>query len=208
MAYGEADSYQGGQDFYPKPDVSQVSRLAKQHAQYDDDDDDENGVFSQALHNVIGRDDAKKELDEDTANHAANAHNQIYNENNGQPAQEHSSRDLGSAAAMQAFKMFSGGGSSGGGSGELIAMAMGEAQKLFKSQGQGGGGANQAEMLQTAAMVAMQLLMTQQKGSSGGGGGNLGAVMGVLQSLGGGGGKKQESGGVSGTISNVLGGLF
>ncbi|KAG0744013.1 hypothetical protein G6F23_005565 [Rhizopus arrhizus] len=198
--------YQGEQE-YPKPETSQISRFAKQHAEYDDDDDDDdNGVFAQAFHKVVNREDDRKEVDEDEARQAANAHDQIYNQNGGQPTQEHSSRDLGSAAAMQAFKMFSGGGgSSGGGSSQLIGLAMGEAQKLFKAQGGSGGNANQAEMLQAAAGMAMKLLMTQQKGGSGGGSGGLDAVMGILGSLGGGNAQKQQSsGGIAGMLGKFL----
>ncbi|KAG1454275.1 hypothetical protein G6F56_007360 [Rhizopus delemar] len=197
MSYGEADSYQGAQ--HSRPDATEVSRYAKQHSQYEDDDE-ENGVFSQAYHHAISREDEHKEVDEDEARHASGAHEQIYNQNNGQPSEEHSSRDLGSAAAMQAFKMFSGGGGSGGSS-ELIGLAMGEAQKLLGAQG-GGSGVNQAEMLQTAATMAMKLLMTQQKGSSGSGSG-LDAVMGILGSLGGG-AQKQESSGISGMLGKLL----
>ncbi len=46
----------------------------------------------------MNRKDEHKEVDEDEAQQAASAHDQIYNQNGGQPNQEHSSRDLGSAA--------------------------------------------------------------------------------------------------------------
>ncbi|KAI9279369.1 hypothetical protein BY458DRAFT_502875 [Sporodiniella umbellata] len=200
MSYGEADSYQGGNS---KADPQHVARLAKQHAEDDDDDD---GIFSQIASNVMHREEDHGEVDEDEASHAARAHDEIYNQNSGQPVEGQSSRDLGSAAAMQAFKMFSGGGNSGGGgSSQLIGLAMGEAQKLFKAQGGSSGGNNQAEMLQAAATMAMKLLMTQQKGNSGGGGGGLDAVMGILGSLNGGGQKQQSSGGgITGMLGKIL----
>ncbi|KAI9254080.1 hypothetical protein BY458DRAFT_521432 [Sporodiniella umbellata] len=199
MSYGEADSYQGAQQ--PKPDASEVTRYAKQHADYNDDSDEENGVFSQAFHHVMGREDEHTEVNEEEVSEVTGAHDRIYNQNNGQPSEENTSRDLGSAAAMQAFKMFSGGGGNGGSS-QLIGLAMGEAQKLMSAQG-GGGNVNQAEMLQTAATMAMKLLMTQQK-SANGSGGSMDAIMSILGSLGGAGAQKQESGGLSGMLGKFL----
>lgn len=151
----------------------------------------DDSIFSSILSKVIDRDDDddeaphKKQVNEHEAQEAANAHDQIYNQNNGQPNEETSSRDMGSAAAMQAFKMFTGGGgnSSGGGSSQLIGLAMGEAMKLFQAQGGSGGKANQGEMLQSAATMAMKLFMTQQSSGSSNSGGGLGQVMGILSSL-------------------------
>jgi hypothetical protein len=165
------------------------------------------GMFSSILSKVVDRDDDeaphKQRVNEEEASHAAQAHDQIYNQNGGQPAAEHSSRDMGSAAAMQAFKMLSGGGGSGGGgSSQLVGMAMGEAMKLFQAQGGAAGGANQGEMLQSAATMAMKLFMTQQSGSGGSGGG-LGSVMGILGSLQGGGGK-QSGGGMASLLGKFL----
>jgi hypothetical protein len=136
-------------------------------------------------------------LNETEAEHAAHAHDKIYNQ---QQTGEASSRDLGSAAAMQAFKMFSGS-KSGGGSNEMVGMAMGEAMKLFKSQGGSASGANQSEMLQQAATMGMKLFMTQQAGKQESGG--LGQVMGILSSLNGAPAQKQSSG-VSGLLSKFL----
>lgn len=144
-------------------------------------------------------------LDETEAEHAAHAHEKIYNNQNNTQA---SSRDMGSAAAMQAFKMFSGGNkSSGGSSNELVGLAMGEAMKLFKSQGGSSSGANQSEMLQQAAMMAMKLYMTQQAGNNQGGasGGGLGQVMGILGSLSGGQQQQQQPQKHSSGVSSLLG---
>lgn len=145
-------------------------------------------VFSQILGNNHGA------AEEDEVKEAASAHERVYSQG---AEGGHSSRDMGTAAAMQAFKMFSGGGGSkGGDSNELIGLAMGEAMKLFKSQGGASGGANQGEMLQQAATMAMKLFLTQKQGESGGGGGALG----LLSALGGSGG----GGGAASLISKLL----
>jgi hypothetical protein len=158
--------------------------------------------------NDQGGDASQHHLNETEAEHAAHAHEKIYNQNAGEPVQGQSSRDLGSAAAMQAFKMFSGGGGGGGGSGggsssQLVGMAMGEAMKLFNKQGGSQGGANQGEMLQSAAMMAMKLFAAQGgSGGSSGSGGGLGAIMGMLG--GAGGQEKQSGGGAMSLLSKFL----
>lgn len=156
-------------------------------------------MFSSVLSSVLDRDDDdhKRPVQEHEVNEAADAHDRIYNQNG---ASEASSRDMGSAAALQAFKMFSGGGSKGGGSSELIGLAMGEAMKLYKGGAGGGGGGNQAEMLQSAAAMAMKLYASQSGGSSSGGAGGIGALMGLL----GGGGGKSEGGGAAALLSKFL----
>lgn len=69
---------------------------------------------------------------------------------------------MGAAAAMQAFKMFSGGGGGGGGSGDmktkLLSMAMAQASQLFDAQGGGAGGSKQ-EAVTSAAQNVMKMLM-------------------------------------------------
>ncbi|SAL96505.1 hypothetical protein [Absidia glauca] len=192
MTYGEADSYQGG---YERPDVDQSVRHAAQHG-----GEEHSSMFSSVLSSVLDRDDDdhKRPVQEHEVNEAADAHERIYNQNG---ASEASSRDMGSAAALQAFKMFSGGGGSkSGGSSELIGMAMGEAMKLYKGGAGGGGGGNQAEMLQSAAAMAMKLYASQSGGSSGGGSGGIGALMGLLGS----GGGKSEGGGAAALLSKFL----
>lgn len=108
------------------------------------------------------------------------AHDQAYSGGNaaGLPAS-----GMGAAAAMQAFKMFTGGGAStgagapagaGGATGaagasagaaaggnpqsQMLAMAMAEASKLFDSQG-GAASGNKQEAITSAAKMAMKLLM-------------------------------------------------
>jgi hypothetical protein len=175
---------------------------------------DHGSTFSSILSSVLDRDDDdhKRPVEEHEVNNAADAHDRIYNRGDTANA---SSRDMGSAAALQAFKMFSskgsgGGGGSSGGSSELIGMAMGEAMKLYKGKaaggGGGGGGGNQAEMLQAAAAMAMKLFASQSGGgagssgaSHGGASGGIGALMGLLGKSGGG----SSSGGGGGAASLI-----
>ncbi|CAO3597346.1 unnamed protein product [Absidia cylindrospora] len=197
MTYGEADSYQGApQVGYQRPDVNESARYAAQHGE------EEHGLFSNVLSSVLDRDDDdhKRPMEEHEVNEAADAHDRIYNQGAHEGA---SSRDMGSAAAMQAFKMFSSskGSGGGGGSSELIGLAMGEAMKLYKSSaGGGGGGGNQAEMLQSAAGMAMKLLASQGGGSSGGSSGGIGALMGMLGQS----GKSSGGGGAAALISKFM----
>ena len=81
---------------------------------------------------------------------------------------------MGSAAAMQALKMFTGGGSGGqsGGSSQndFIGMAMGQASKLFdqqSSQGNVASGSNKQSAVQKAGEMALKMYMKNQGGSSG-----------------------------------------
>ncbi|KAI8876716.1 hypothetical protein K501DRAFT_337910 [Backusella circina FSU 941] len=208
---GEANSYRGGggQPQYQshQPNPQEAAQYARQHYGQDDDGDDKSHLFNSVLSKVTGQgggDESQHHLNETEAEHAAHAHDKIYNQNAGQPAEGQSSRDMGSAAAMQAFKMFSGGGgnSGGGGSSQLVGMAMGEAMKLFNKQGGSQSGANQSEMLQSAAMMAMKLFAAQKGGSGGGGGGSMGAILGMLGSAGG--EQKQSGGGAMSLLSKFL----
>ncbi|KAL0088520.1 hypothetical protein F4703DRAFT_1846868 [Phycomyces blakesleeanus] len=190
---GEANSYLS---HYSRPDPQAAARYATQQEGVSEEDE---GMFSSVLSRFTGDDDDddeaphKRPIQDDEANEAASAHDRIYSQNNGQPDEGNTSRDLGSAAALQAFKMFSGGGGgSGGGSNEMIGMAMGEAMKLFNAQG---GKADQSEMLQSAAMMALKLYTTSQASKAGGeSSGGLGSIMGML---GGGGG---SSGGMAASL--------
>jgi hypothetical protein len=84
---------------------------------------------------------------------------------------------MGSAAAMQALKMFTGGGSgnSAGGNSQnaFVGMAMGQASKLFDSQSAAGNvasGASKESAIQQAGEMALKMYMQSQGGGSGGGG--------------------------------------
>lgn len=71
---------------------------------------------------------------------------------------------MGSAAAMQALKMFSGGGSgntqAGNSQNAFVGMAMGQASKLFDQQAASGNvpsGANKESVVQQAAEAALKM---------------------------------------------------
>ncbi|KAI8066369.1 hypothetical protein BC940DRAFT_302668 [Gongronella butleri] len=192
---GESQSYQGGGNVgYGRPDPNEAMRYAQQHH---GQSEEHSSLFSSVLEQFSGNEEEhNRPVQEEDVNHLQDAHDRVYNQGR---AHEASSRDLGSAAAMQAFKMFSSkssGGGGGGGSSELIGMAMGEATKLFQAQGGSAGGGSQSEMLKSAVSMAMKLYASQGK-SEGGGAGGLGAIMGML---GGGGG----SGGAASLLSKLM----
>lgn len=105
------------------------------------------------------------------------SHQQLYSGDGG--GQQHTSESLGAGAAMQAFKMFSGGSggsASGGGQAQMMSMAMQEASKLFDQQsGQGNlaSGADKQSAIQSAGKMAMQLYMKQAMGGGSASGGGL-----------------------------------
>lgn len=81
---------------------------------------------------------------------------------------------MGNAAAMQAMKMFTGGGSSSGSGStqsEFIGLAMSEASKLFEQQSSAGrvsSGASKESAVQQAGEMALKMYMKSQGQSSGG----------------------------------------
>jgi hypothetical protein len=83
---------------------------------------------------------------------------------------------MGSAAAMQALKMFTGGQSGGSQQGNsqnaFVGMAMGQASKLFDSQASQGnvqGGASKESAVQSAGEMALKMFMQSQGGGGGSG---------------------------------------
>ncbi|ORX62035.1 hypothetical protein DM01DRAFT_1379891 [Hesseltinella vesiculosa] len=187
MSYGgESQSYQGAvQGGY---DANESLRYAQQHH----GNEEHNDMFSSVLSKFSGSEEHSRPVEQEDVDHLQDAHSRVYGQGNVEGA---SSRDLGSAAALQAFKSFTSGGGSSGGSSQLIGMAMSEATKLFQ---QGGGQGNQSEMLQSAVGMAMKLYASQGSGGSSGGSGGLGAVMGML---GGGGG---SAGGAMSLLSKFM----
>lgn len=122
----------------------------------------------------------KEAAGEQDINFAAKAHDMIY----GQNQKSSSAQDLGSAAALQAFKMFSGGDEkkSGGSTEQLAGLAMSEGMKLFMNNNSGAG---QSDILKTAVQWALKFFMTQKMGSSSPG---FSTLMGLVGNMSGGGG--------------------
>ena len=101
-------------------------------------------MFSSALGFLQGNKQqiGNSNLDE---SQAVKAHQAVYG--GGGQGQQHDSQTMGAGAAMQALKMFSGGGAGSGGQGsqgggnsqnQFIGMAMGQASKLFDQQSASG----------------------------------------------------------------------
>ncbi|CDH50542.1 predicted protein [Lichtheimia corymbifera JMRC:FSU:9682] len=148
----------------------------------------------------------KEAAGEQDINFAAKAHDMIY----GQNQKSSSAQDLGSAAALQAFKMFSGGDEkkSGGSTEQLAGLAMSEGMKLFMNNNSGAG---QSDILKTAVQWALKFFMTQKMGSSSPG---FSTLMGLVGNMGGGGGGNApaqaaaDSGSGSGSGAKALFGKF
>lgn len=88
---------------------------------------------------------------------------------------------MGSAAAMQALKMFNGGSSGNSSSGNsqnaFVGMAMAQASKLFdqqSSQGNVSSGSSKESVVQQAGEMALKMYMKSQ------GGGNSGGMSGLM----------------------------
>jgi len=164
---GRQGQGQGGPQF----DHDDVVNQAEQHS-----DGQDRGMFSHAMNYAQNNQEAHNQpVDEE---HVQNSHQQAY-QGDGPSGMDASS--MGSAAAMQILKKFTGGGGSGGGGqSQLISMAMAEASKLFDSAG-GASSGNKQDAVNGAAMTVMKLLV-QSKFSGAMGGGNsggLGSLMGM-----------------------------
>jgi hypothetical protein len=93
-------------------------------------------------------------------------HQQLYQQGGG--GQQHDANSLGAGAAMQALKMFSGGGAGQGGQGsqgggnsqsQFIGMAMSQASKLFDQQSANGNvqsGTDKQSAITSAAQMAFK----------------------------------------------------
>jgi len=87
------------------------------------------------------------------------------------------SSNLGSAAAMQALKMFTGGQGAaqastgtGGAQNAFVGMAMGEAAKLFdQQQAQGNTSSSKDEVVSQAGKMALKMFLKSEMGGGGGG---------------------------------------
>ncbi|KAL4070600.1 beta-flanking protein [Scleroderma citrinum] len=156
----------------PDFDHDEVARQATHHSEGTGD----SSLFASAMNFVQGRPNEHEEpIDE---NQVRDAHNRAYNQGS---ASSLSANSLGSAAAMQVFKQFTGGGKGSGSSqNELISMAMGEASKLFDKSGASSGGKQDA--VNGAAMTVTKLVVQSKFKSAVGGSdsGGLGSLMGMV----------------------------
>lgn len=140
---GGSNYQQGGSHYQQSGDNEYQGAMshAHQHSSYGGNSSDESSLFSNALGFLSGN---KQKIAEDgdiDESQAINAHQAIYGE--GRHQQQHSSETVGAGAAMQALKMFTGGGSGAGGMGshgggnsqnQFIGMAMAQASSLFDQQ--------------------------------------------------------------------------
>ena len=131
------------------------------------------GFLGQNKHNI-----AQQPLDE---GQMVSAHSKLYGSNSNDSQGQHDSQTIGAGAAMQALKMFSGGGAGQGGMGsqgggnsqnQFLAMAMGQAGKMFDQQAANGNvapGQSKNSAVEQAGKMALQMYM--KSGGQGGGGG-------------------------------------
>lgn len=115
----------------------------------------DNDLFSSALSFLKNRKDDDDDVDEDQLQRS---HQQLYQQGGGG---NHDSGSLGGGAALQALKLFSGGGSNGqsGGQSQMIGLAMSEASKLFdqqSSQGNVASGTDKQSVINMAAKMAFK----------------------------------------------------
>ncbi|KAF8516118.1 hypothetical protein BU17DRAFT_67544 [Hysterangium stoloniferum] len=176
------DDVQDRRHHEPQPDLDHddVVKRASSHAGESASED--SSLFASALHHLNNnKSEHVHPVDEE---HLKRAHTEAYEGGN---AKGLDAGGMGAAAAMQALKMFTQkGGKGGGGTSELVSMAMGEATKLFDHSGGASSGGKQ-EVINSAAMTMMKLVV-QSKLSGGGfmGGhnsGGLGSLMGMASKL-------------------------
>ena len=132
--------YQGNEPYSGGDDFSSAARHASAHH-----DGGNSDLFSNAMSFIQGRGSSAGQGDIDEQ-HAVNAHQAMYGGGSDQ-GQTHDSNTVGTGAAMQALKMFTGGGSSDGGmdKNKLMGMAMAQAGKLWDEKE--GNGANMVSLL-------------------------------------------------------------
>ncbi|KAF9535650.1 hypothetical protein CPB83DRAFT_25033 [Crepidotus variabilis] len=191
------DSYQksqsdvsktGGQEYNSPHHSGQHSSGGHDRPQFDDDEvvrtaekegSGSSDLFSTALGFLGSNKDKHTEpIDEDEI---VENHNRAYGKGD---ASGMNASSLGSAAALQTLKQFTGGGKSSGGGGsqtQLISLAMAEATKLFDKSG-GAANGNKQDAVNGAAMTVMKLLVQSKYGGGTTGGGNSGGL-GSMMSL-------------------------
>jgi len=148
---------------------------AAQHASNHAGASGDQGIFASVLGSIGSRKQevAEGDLDEEEA---VRSHKKFFgNEDDG--ASEATPHSMGTAAAMQAMKMFAGGQAGGKtqSQSQFIGLAMGEASKLFDQQASAGRVSSDAgtksSAIQSAGEMAFKMYMKSQMSGSGGGGG-------------------------------------
>lgn len=155
-SYSENSSgYQGGSEYQSGSNYQQSGHddyqgalsHAQQHSSHQGGNPEESNIFANALGFLAGNKHnlANENIDEPQA---INAHQAMYGESqHHQQQQQHSSETVGAGAALQALKMFTGGGAGAGGQGsqgggnsqnKLIGLAMAQASSLFDQQSKHG----------------------------------------------------------------------
>ncbi|GFZ47709.1 hypothetical protein JCM24511_05456 [Saitozyma sp. JCM 24511] len=160
----------------PNIDQSAAISAANAHAS---NGNENASLFSSALSHIGGISPQNADVDEDEVK---NNHQQAYGGNAGNL----SANAMGSAAAMQAMKMFTSG-QSGAASGEggnmqskLIGMAMSEAAKLFDQSGGAASGSKQDAVSGAGATIMKLMMKSQVSGMMGGSNsGGLSSLMGL-----------------------------
>ncbi|MCJ1426538.1 hypothetical protein MMC29_004441 [Sticta canariensis] len=188
-SYNDANSgyQQGGSNYQQSGDNEYQGALshAHQHSSYGGSSSDESSLFSNALGFLSGNKQEIVQDDNVNESQVMDAHQALYGE--GRHQQQHSSETVGAGAAIQALKMFAGGGSGaeqtgsqGGGNSQnkFIGMAMAQASSLFdkqSSQGNVDPSASKQNAVNSAAKMALKMYLKNQ----GGGGGGPGGLMGI-----------------------------
>lgn len=180
--WGHESNTQGGN--YDHEEDEDLRGAASAAAQYGGGD---RGIFAEVL-NQVGQMKSNLANESIDQNDAVQSHKNYYGEQNG--GSEATERSMGSAAAMQALKMFTGGGASAGastastgGQSQFIGLAMSEASKLFDSQASQGtlaAGANKQTVIMQAAQTALQMFMQSKGSGSSGATGSSGGLGGLL----------------------------
>ena len=125
MNFGNSGTSYGGGALGELLDFAGAHQSANHHAGGSGESD----LFSNALNMISGRQEhiAQGHVDEDAM---VRHHENFFGGGGGGGDQNATSGAMGSAAAMQALKMFQGG-SGGGGKNDFVGMAMGQASRLF-----------------------------------------------------------------------------
>ncbi|CAI7672328.1 unnamed protein product [Penicillium bialowiezense] len=176
--YGQQESHgRRNSGNYGDDDFSSAANHAQEHHGSED-----KSLFSSALSFINERKSQYSgsggEVDEQ---HAVKAHQEMYG--SGSSSGNHDSNTVGAGAAMQALKMFTGGGSGGSSSdggmdkNKLIGLAMAQAGKLWdEKQGSGANvSGDKQSAVNSAAEMALKMYMKSQGGGVGGTGGAGGA---------------------------------